>query len=78
MTGSGSALFALFASQAERDFARKTLQEDGVFWDCRVMPARLVSGNSYRRLWRRQLGEYIEQPRTPDENLWPPRSRHDG
>jgi 4-diphosphocytidyl-2-C-methyl-D-erythritol kinase len=76
MTGSGSALFAAFGSKAERDLAAKTLEGDGVFEDCRVIPASLVSGNSYRRLWRRQLADYIAQPRTPDENLWPPHSRH--
>jgi 4-diphosphocytidyl-2-C-methyl-D-erythritol kinase len=76
MTGSGSALFGVFGSKAERDLAAKTLEGDGVFEDCRVVPASLVSGSSYRRLWRRQLAEYIEGPRTPNENLWPPHSRH--
>jgi 4-diphosphocytidyl-2-C-methyl-D-erythritol kinase len=76
MTGSGSALFAVFGSKAERDLAAKTLEGDRVFEECRITPASLVSGKSYRRLWRRQLAEYIEQPRTPDENLWPPHSRH--
>jgi 4-diphosphocytidyl-2-C-methyl-D-erythritol kinase len=76
MTGSGSALFAVFGSKAERDLAAKILEGDGVFKDCRVIPASLVSGTRYRRLWRRQLAEYITQPRTPDENLWPPHSRH--
>jgi 4-diphosphocytidyl-2-C-methyl-D-erythritol kinase len=76
MTGSGSALFAVFGSKAERDLAAKTLEGDGVFEDCRVIPANLVSGTSYRRLWRRQLAGHIAQPRTPHENLWPPRSRH--
>jgi len=76
MTGSGSALFAVFVSKAERDLAAKTLEGDGVFKDCRVIPASLVSSSSYRRLWHRQLAEYIERPRTPNENLWPPHSRH--
>jgi 4-diphosphocytidyl-2-C-methyl-D-erythritol kinase len=76
MTGSGSALFAVFGSKAERDLVAKTLEGDGVFEYCRVVPASLVSGGSYRRLWRRQLAEYIEAPRTPNENLWPPHSRH--
>jgi 4-diphosphocytidyl-2-C-methyl-D-erythritol kinase len=76
MTGSGSALFAVFGSKAERDLAAKTLEGDGVFEDCRVIPASLVSGDRYRRLWRGQLADYIAQPRTPDENLWPPHSRH--
>ena len=76
MTGSGSALFAVFGSKGERDLAAKTLEGDKVFEDCRVIPASLVSGSSYRRLWRRQLAEYIEGPRTPNKNLWPPHSRH--
>ena len=76
MTGSGSALFAAFESKAERDLAVKTLEGDGVFKDCRVIPANLVSGSSYQRLWRRQLAEHIERPRTPDELIWPPHSRH--
>ena len=76
MTGSGSALFAVFGSKAERDLAVKTLEGDGVFEDCRVIPASLVGISSYRRLWRRQLAKYIEGPRTPNENLWPPHSRH--
>ena len=76
MTGSGSALFAVFGSKAERDLAAKTLEGDGVFEDCRVIPASLVSGTSYRRLWRRQLAEHIEQTRTPNELIWPPHSRH--
>jgi 4-diphosphocytidyl-2-C-methyl-D-erythritol kinase len=76
MTGSGSALFAIFGSKAERDLVAKTLEGDGVFEDCRVVPASLVSGGSYQRMWRRQLAEFISQPRTPNENLWPPHSRH--
>jgi 4-diphosphocytidyl-2-C-methyl-D-erythritol kinase len=76
MTGSGAALFAVFGVNAGRDLAVKTLEGDGVFEDCRVIPASLVSARSYRRVWRRQLAEYIAQPRTPHENLWPPHSRH--
>lgn len=76
MTGSGSALFAIFGSKAERDLGAKTLEGDRVFKDCRVIPASLVSGTSYRRLWRRQLAEHIEQPRSAKELTWPPHSRH--
>jgi 4-diphosphocytidyl-2-C-methyl-D-erythritol kinase len=65
MTGSGSALFAVFGSKTERDRVAKTLEQDRVFEDCRIVPANLVSGRSYQRLWRRQLGEYIEGPRAP-------------
>lgn len=81
MTGSGSALFAVFGAKAERELAAKTLEGDGVFEDCRVIPASLVSGTSYRRLWRRQLAEHIEQPKferpqSTKELTWPPHSRH--
>jgi 4-diphosphocytidyl-2C-methyl-D-erythritol kinase len=76
MTGSGSALFAVLGSKAERDLVAKTLEGDGVFEDCRVIPASLVSGGGYQRLWRRQLAEYIEQPGTTNELIWPPQSRH--
>ena len=69
-------MFAVFGSKAERDLAAKTLEGDRVFKDCRVIPASLVSGTSYRRLWRRQLAEHTEQPRTTDELIWPPHSRH--
>jgi hypothetical protein len=76
MTGSGSALFAVFGSKAERDLVAKTLEGLGVFKDCRVIPASQVSGSSYRRLWRRQLAGYVEQPRSARELTWPPHSRH--
>jgi hypothetical protein len=76
MTGSGSALFAVFGSKAERDRVAKILEGDGVFEDCRVIPASLVSARSYRRLWRTQLAKHIEQPRSAKELTWPPRSRH--
>ena len=73
MTGSGSALFAVFGSREERDRVVTILEGDRVFKDCRVMPASLVSGNAYRRLWRRQLAEYIDA--SPHDLLWPPPSR---
>ncbi len=77
MTGSGSALFAVFASIAERDAAQKVLEEDRVFRDCRVMPASLVSGRSYRRLWRKQLaGHLAPVSLAPNDSLWPPQSRY--
>ena len=80
MTGSGSALFALFGSKAERDFVEKVLEGDRVFKDCRVMPASLVSGSSYRRLWRRQLAEHLAGggagDGAPHDLLWPLPSRH--
>jgi 4-diphosphocytidyl-2-C-methyl-D-erythritol kinase len=71
MTGSGSALFALFRSLAERDLAQQILESDRGFQGSRVIPARLVSRRSYQRLWRRQLGLAVSS-----ESLWPPHSRY--
>jgi 4-diphosphocytidyl-2-C-methyl-D-erythritol kinase len=71
MTGSGSALFALFESSAERDLAKTVLEGDLVMKGCRVMPARLVSATSYRRMWQKQLAAA-----GPAHDLWPLPSRH--
>ena len=60
MTGSGSAFFAIFESDRERDRARGLLEGDRVFQGVsRVLPATLVSRASYVRLWRRQLAEHL-------------------
>jgi 4-diphosphocytidyl-2-C-methyl-D-erythritol kinase len=72
MTGSGSALFALFDSKSDRDAAQRILEGDRVFAGCRIMAANLVSGRGYRSLWRRQLAEHLN----PNEFIWPPRSRY--
>lgn len=72
MTGSGSAIIGIFESKEKRERAQKVLEGDRVFRGCHVMPARLVSGRSYQRLWRRQLREFLD----PDDDLWPPRSRY--
>jgi len=72
MTGSGSTLFALFASKQERARAERVLNGDRVFGDCRIMASELVSRRSYGRMWRRQLREHLD----PSEVLWPPRSRY--
>jgi 4-diphosphocytidyl-2-C-methyl-D-erythritol kinase len=70
MTGSGSAIFGLFASVEDRERARKVLDgESGL----QVTPARLVSRRAYQRLWRRQLRDHI----VPGDDLWPPRSRYE-
>jgi 4-diphosphocytidyl-2-C-methyl-D-erythritol kinase len=73
MTGSGSALFGIYRSGAERDSARKILEEDRVFRECRVIPAKLVSRRSYQRLWRKQLAEHLG----PNNSIWPPPSRYE-
>lgn len=72
MTGSGSTIFALFASKEERARAERMLNGDRLFGDCRIMESELVSRRSYRRMWRRQLREHLN----PSEVLWPPRSRY--
>ncbi len=67
MTGSGSAIFAIFSSRAERDRAEAVLKGKYL-----VMPASLVSREAYRRLWRRQLNQHIRG----DESSWPLQSRY--
>ncbi|MDP8990653.1 MAG: 4-(cytidine 5'-diphospho)-2-C-methyl-D-erythritol kinase [Acidobacteriota bacterium] len=71
MTGSGSALFALFESSAERDLVKTVLEGDKVTKASRILPARLVSRASYRRMWRKQLAAA-----GPAHDLWPLPSRH--
>ncbi|HEY1760026.1 MAG TPA: 4-(cytidine 5'-diphospho)-2-C-methyl-D-erythritol kinase [Bryobacteraceae bacterium] len=73
MTGSGSAVFAIFGSRTDRERARKVLEGDRVFQGFRLLAASFVSQPDYRRLWRRQLAGHIESR----ENQWPPRSRYD-
>jgi 4-diphosphocytidyl-2-C-methyl-D-erythritol kinase len=67
MTGSGSAIFAVFGSRTERDRAEEALKGRHL-----VFPASLVSRAGYRRLWRRQLSEHLGS----DESLWPLQSRY--
>jgi 4-diphosphocytidyl-2-C-methyl-D-erythritol kinase len=73
MTGSGSSIFAIFASKEDRERARAVLEVDRGFLGSRMISARLVSGRRYRSLWRRQLREHL----IPDDRLWPPRSRYE-
>ena len=73
MSGSGSTLFGIFRTAAERDRAKGLLDGDRVFRESRILPAKLVSERSYQTMWRRQLREHLD-PRTSD--LWPLRSRH--
>jgi 4-diphosphocytidyl-2-C-methyl-D-erythritol kinase len=76
MTGSGSAIFSIYASAEERERARQSLDGDRLsrrlFEGCGLLPARLVSRRTYQRLWLRQLAEHLD----PQKNLWPPRSRY--
>jgi 4-diphosphocytidyl-2C-methyl-D-erythritol kinase len=71
MTGSGSAVFAIFESGEKRERVRMKLQGDRVFQGFRLVAAALVGRSSYRRLWRRQLAEHLE----PRDNSWPPHSQ---
>jgi len=71
MTGSGSALFALFRSQTECALAEQILKRNsgGAFADCRLIRARLVSRRKYQRLWQRQLAEHLAPARGNSEDL---------
>jgi 4-diphosphocytidyl-2C-methyl-D-erythritol kinase len=71
MTGSGSAIFAIFGSGAERDRAEAVLKGDRVLGRYLVMRASLVNRKSYQQLWRKQLREHVTS-----EDLWPLQSRY--
>ncbi len=74
MTGSGSAIFALFSSKRERDRAQARLVREG---SRGVTPASLVSGTKYRAMWRRSLREHLAPVEgIAGERLWPPPSRY--
>ncbi len=73
MTGSGSAIFAIFGSRGERDRAVAVLKGDRVLRRYQVMPAALVNRGSYQKLWRRQLRQHIRA----DQSLWPPQSQYE-
>ena len=73
MTGSGSAIFAIFGSRPERDRAQAVLKGDRVVGRYLVMPAALVNRGSYQKLWRRQLRQHIRA----DQKLWPLHSRYE-
>lgn len=65
MSGSGSAVFGLFAG---RDEVRRAIQH---FSEERVFPIQLVSRARYRSEWWKRL-----RPHTTKEKLWPPLSRY--
>ena len=68
MTGSGSALFGLFASRELRDRAAGSLRKQ--FPGNQVYPFSMVSRGRYRALWWRQLA-------VPSESrTWPPQDRY--
>jgi 4-diphosphocytidyl-2-C-methyl-D-erythritol kinase len=71
MSGSGSAFFSIFASKREREMeVRKWTKVGGE----RVFEESLVSGASYRKIWRKQLAEHLA-PGMKD--LWPLQSRYE-
>lgn len=63
MTGSGSAIFGIFADAGRLDRARKS------FPDSTVFPISFLSRAQYRSAWRRALHLHAEG------TLWPPRSQ---
>jgi 4-diphosphocytidyl-2-C-methyl-D-erythritol kinase len=75
MTGSGSAIFGIFAEVEQVERARKS------FPDSTVFPISFVSRAQYRSAWRRAL--HLHTHVDPNTNLraegnpWPPRSRSD-
>ena len=77
MTGSGSAVFAIFGSRESRDRARRVFEGGREFEGFRLMPASLVSRTSYRRLWLRQLSEHTSVGPGLTSFAWPLRSRYE-
>jgi 4-diphosphocytidyl-2-C-methyl-D-erythritol kinase len=67
MTGSGSAVFGIFESRAQREHARGVFERDRAGQGCRVVQASLVGRRRYRALWRRQTGAPVS-----GEVAWPP------
>ncbi len=63
LSGSGSAIFGLFANRRQAQAARRAFPE-------RAFVVSLVSRDGYRRRWRRWLRDHADQER------WPPRSRY--
>ena len=70
MTGSGSALFGLFANREVRDRAAGWFRRE--FPSNQVYPFTMVSRGRYRGLWRRQLAVSSES------ETWPPQDRYAG
>jgi 4-diphosphocytidyl-2-C-methyl-D-erythritol kinase len=64
MTGSGSAIFGIFATAARLERARKLFPDEAVF------PISFLSRAQYRSAWRRALQLHVEG------TLWPPLSRY--
>ena len=69
MTGSGSAIFGIFAETRQLERAGKSLQS-GPQAVKTVFPISFLSRAQYRSAWRRALKLHVEG------TLWPPRSLH--
>ncbi|MEZ5400514.1 MAG: 4-(cytidine 5'-diphospho)-2-C-methyl-D-erythritol kinase [Bryobacteraceae bacterium] len=69
MTGSGSALFALFRSRIGRERAGRRIKAS--FPGALTEPVRFVTRKEYRAAWRKALGGRMEV------GAWPPRGRDD-
>jgi 4-diphosphocytidyl-2-C-methyl-D-erythritol kinase len=70
LTGSGSALFGLFASRESRDRAAGMFRSS--FAGVPVYPFNMVNRSRYRALWWRQLRI------SPESRTWPPQDRYAG
>ncbi|MBV9770370.1 MAG: 4-(cytidine 5'-diphospho)-2-C-methyl-D-erythritol kinase, partial [Bryobacterales bacterium] len=75
MTGSGSALFGLFANRASRDSAARWFRKEpseyaGKFAHNQVYPFTMVSRARYHALWWRQLAV------ATGNRTWPPQDRY--
>lgn len=68
MTGSGSALFGLFATRELRDRAAAVFRRE--FSRTQVYPFRMVSRGRYRAMWWRQLAV------SSVNKTWPPQDRY--
>jgi 4-diphosphocytidyl-2-C-methyl-D-erythritol kinase len=68
MTGSGSALFGLFANREMRDRAAVSMRKE--LPSNQVYPFTMVSRGRYRALWWRQLAVSSES------KTWPPQDRY--
>ena len=66
MTGSGSAIFGIFADPEKLNRARKSFPETTVF------PISFLSRAQYRSAWRRALGRALHL--SAQGNPWPPQS----
>jgi len=78
MTGSGSAVFGIFADAAGLERAKKSFSDklcDGISNE-RVFPVSFLSRAQYRSAWNRALRPHIVSPGTIEHELWPPRSAH--